>query len=72
MWATHTLFKLPGFSTCSFTTSVEVSSYTTSWKPYYKNPGYAPGSVVIDKCQDMAYSESICKILICATFAIFH
>ena len=45
MWAMHTLFKLPGFN-CSFTTS-EIYSYTTSWKPYYKNPGYPPDVVVI-------------------------
>ena len=36
--------------TCGFTTSVEISqsSYTTSWKPYYKNPGYVPG--IGDEC----------------------
>ena len=45
-----TLFKLPGFNCVSLVASppLEISSYTTSWKPYYKNPGYAPVYGVIE------------------------
>ena len=42
--------------TCSFTTSVEISSYTTSWKPYYKNPGYAPA---INGLKWMGFSNQV-------------
>ena len=41
--------------TCSFTISVEISSETTSWKPYYKNPGYAPEK---DQLQDKPGTET--------------
>ena len=45
--------------TCSFTTSVEISSYTTSWKPYYKNPGYAPAGPLQQSTSTLTDSYNI-------------
>ena len=61
MWATHKLFKLPGFNCVSLVASppLEISFYTTSWKPYNKNPGYAP-DMCLYMCARMTYSSCAC------------
>ena len=45
MWATHTLFKLPGFNCVSLVASPPLLKYLPTplvGNPHYKNPGYAP------------------------------